>query len=240
MNHQTTKKSFFSNPVLRTRITSANVKPKEMFLGYFVGPFCALISNAIFGSFLNRYYTDVIGITRPEYGAFSALYPMISVIFVVLGNLLVGQLIERTRTSQGKARPWLLLSALLVPAAICLLFLVPVGSSPTAQMAWIAVSYNLYYAVAYPFFYTAHSSLVGLSTRNSKHRGLLATFSNASGVAAVGIGASILVPLLLQSLLFVEGAGGGIDTAASYNNWRIVMIVLVVLTFFAILIEYFF
>ena len=98
MNHQTTKKSFFSNPVLRTRITSANVKPKEMFLGYFVGPFCALISNAIFGSFLNRYYTDVIGITRPEYGAFSALYPMISVIFVVLGNLLVGQLIERTRT----------------------------------------------------------------------------------------------------------------------------------------------
>lgn len=240
MNHQTTKKSFFSNPVLRTRITSANVKPKEMFLGYFVGPFCALISNAIFGSFLNRYYTDVIGITRPEYGAFSALYPMISVIFVVLGNLLVGQLIERTRTNQGKARPWLLLSALLVPVAICLLFLVPVGSSPTAQMAWIAVSYNLYYAVAYPFFYTAHSSLVGLSTRNSKHRGLLATFSNASGVAAVGIGASILVPLLLQSLLFVEGAGGGIDTAASYNNWRIVMLVLVVLTFFAILIEYFF
>lgn len=234
------KNSFFENPLFRTKITSANVKAKEMLLGYFVGPFCALISNAIFASYLNRYYADVIGWTDTgKFGSFSALLPMVSVIFVILGNLLVGRLIDNTRTSQGKARPYLLLSAPLVTAAIALLFVTPQNTSPVMQMVWIAVSYNAYYAIAYPFYYSAHSSLVALSTRNSNHRGMLATFSNASGVAAVGIGASILVPILLQSYLFVE-KGGVIDSAASYRHWQTVMIALCVLTFLAILVEYFF
>lgn len=199
---------FFDNPLLRTKITSANVKPKEMLLGYFLGPFCAFISNAIFGAYLNRYYSDVLGWTdTAKFGIFSAVLPMISVIFVILGNLLVGRLIDNTRTSQGKARPYMLLSAPLVTIAIALLFLTPQDANPSIQMIWIALSYNFYYAVAYPFFYTAHSSMVALSTRNSDHRGMLATFSNASGVAAVGIGASILVPMLLQSFLFVEKDG---------------------------------
>lgn len=234
------KDSFFEKPLFRTKITSANVKTKEMLLGYFVGPFCALISNAIFSSYLNRYYADVIGWTDTgKFGSFSALLPMVSVIFVILGNLVVGRLIDNTRTSQGKARPYLLLSAPLVTAAIALLFMTPQNSSPLMQMVWIAVSYNVYYAVAYPFYYSAHSSLVALSTRNSNHRGMLATFSNASGVAAVGIGASILVPILLQSYLFVE-TNGVLDSAASYRHWQTVMIALCVLTFFAILLEYYF
>ncbi len=233
-------KEIFDNPLVKTRITSANVRPKEMVMGYFIGPFCAFISNAIFSSYLNRYYSDVLGWTdTSRFGIFSALLPMISVIFVVLGNLLVGRLIDNTRTSQGKARPYLLLSAPLVTIAIALLFLTPTNNSPTMQMLWIAVSYNLYYAVAYPFFYTSHSSLVALSTRDTKKRGLLATFSNASGVAAVGIGASILIPILLQSFLFVE-KNGMIDTKASYLNWRLLMIVLCIVTFLAIFLEYFF
>ncbi|MDU5262781.1 MAG: MFS transporter, partial [Clostridium celatum] len=88
-------------------------------------------------------------------------------------------------------------------------------------------------------FYTAHSSMVSLSTRNSNHRGMLATFSNASGVAAVGIGASILVPMFLQSFLFVE-KNGVIDTITSYNNWRILMVILCIITFIAIMLEYYF
>ncbi|MBS5065019.1 MAG: MFS transporter [Hungatella hathewayi] len=240
MRSETASAKFFEHPLVRTKITSANVKTREMVLGYFLGPFCAFISNAIFGSYLNRYYSDVIGWTDTgRYGAFSAFLPMISVIFVIIGNLVVGRLIDNTRTPQGKARPYLLLSAPLVVIAIALLFLTPREGSPAMQMVWIAISYNLYYAVAYPFFYTAHSSMVALSTRNSNHRGMLATCSNASGVAAVGIGASILVPMLLQSFLFVEHEGV-IDRAASYQNWRLVMIVLCIVTFLGIMLEYYF
>jgi glycoside/pentoside/hexuronide:cation symporter, GPH family len=231
---------FFNNPLVRTKITSANVKTKEMLLGYFLGPFGAFISNAIFGAYLNRYYSDVLGWTdTAKFGIFSALLPMVSVIFVIIGNLLIGRLIDNTRTQQGKARPFILISAPFVTFAIALLFLTPQNVSPVVQMIWIALSYNLYYAVAYPFFYTAHSSMVALSTRNSKHRGMLAIFSNASGVAAVGLGASIIVPMFLQSFLFVE-KDGKIDAIASYNNWKSIMIALCVVTLLAILLEYYF
>ena len=231
---------FFDKSFVHTKITSAEVKSKEMFLGYFIGPFCAFISNAIFGSYLNRYYSDVLGWTdTSRFGMFSALLPMISVIFVIIGNLMIGRLIDNTRTSQGKARPYMLISAPLVTIAIALLLLTPKTGSPAVQMIWIAFSYNMYYAVAYPFFYTAHSSMVALSTRNSNKRGILAIFSNASGIAAVGMGASILVPMFLQRFLFVTKEGI-IDVTASYNNWRIVMVALCLITFFAILLEYFF
>jgi GPH family glycoside/pentoside/hexuronide:cation symporter len=234
------KQSFFENPLLKTRIKTAEVKPKEMIIGYFLAPFCALISNAIFASYLNRYYSDVIGWTDTgRFGNFSALLPMISVIFVVIGNLFVGHLMDNTRTSQGKARPYLLLSAPLVTLAIALLFMTPIDMSPTVQMIWIALSYNIYYSIAYPFYYTSHSSMVALSTRDSDKRGLLATFSNASGVAAVGFGASIVIPILLQSYLFVE-ENGVINQALSYQNWRNIMVILCLITALAILLEYFF
>lgn len=230
------KKSIIEKPIFKTKITSANVKPREMLLGYFIGPFIALISNAIFGSYLNRYYTDVIGTTTWA-PTFAMLMPVISVICVVIGNLVIGQIMERTKTSQGKARPLLLCAAPLVVIAIALLFLSPNDGSITT-LIWVAVSYNLYYAVAYPMFYTSHSSMVALSTRNSKHRGMLATFSNAAGVAAIGIGASIIFPLF-QGLLFVT-KDGAVDAAASYSAWRTFMIVLCIITFCGIVLEYFF
>lgn len=63
----------FKAPFLRTKITSANVKRKEIAIGYFLGPFFALISNAVFGAYLNRYYSDVLGWTdTARFGVFSA------------------------------------------------------------------------------------------------------------------------------------------------------------------------
>lgn len=246
------RKGFFNNPLFRTRVTSANVKPSEALLGYLVGPFLALISNAFFSSYLNRYYTDTLGISTQ--GWFLPMLFGISVIFVVAGNIVVGQLIERTRTSAGKARPYILLAVPLVPVAIALLFLIVPYENGALQMVLIALSYNLYYALAYPMFYASHSSMVGLSTRNSNHRGILSTFSNAAGVAAVGIGASIVIPfifdgtffgLLENSFLFprinpADWENSAIDTLASYKNWKIFVIVLCALTFIGTLLEYFF
>lgn len=231
-----TKKSVFDSKALKTNITSANVKPKEALLGYFVGPFLAFISNAIFGSYLNKYFNNVLGMTSYNQ-LFGTLMPILSAVLVIIGNIVVGQLIEKTRTNAGKARPYLLLAAPLVAIAIVLLFIGPKSNS-VFQLIWIAVAYNVYYAIAYPFFYTAHSSMVGLSTRNSKHRGLLSTFSNASGVAAVGIGASIVFPLFMGMLFVYDGAN--INVTASYNAWRVFMIALVVVTVLGIVLEYYF
>ena len=236
---------FFQNPVLKTKINSSSVKIQEMLIGYFLAPLCAMMANSIFSAYLTRYYADVIGLTDKQFGIFSMALPIVSTVFVIAGNILVGQWIDNTRTPAGKARPYLFLAAPIMSVAIILLFMTPGGDNVQStnyfmKMIWIAVSFNLFYAIGYPCYYTAHSSMVALSTRNGGQRGLLATLSNASMVAAAGVGASILVPILLQPIMFVTGADGTIDRAASYNNWRMLGIALAVLTFLGIMLEYFF
>ena len=229
----------FDNPALKTRIKSSNVKIQEMAIGYFLAPMCAMLANSIFGAYLSRYYSDVLGWTK--FGAFAALLPIVSVILVVAGNLMIGRWIDNTQTPAGKARPYLLLAIPLMAIAIILMFMAPTNGSNIVQMIFIALTYNFYYALAYPCYYTAHSSMVSLSTRNANQRGLLATLSNAGMVAAAGVGASILVPILLQSKMFVtDAATGTIDIAASYNNWRIISIILAIVTAAGILLEYLF
>ena len=52
--------TFWSGPLTDSRIRSDSVKLPEMLLGYFIGPFGALLSSGIFTSFLNKYLTDVL------------------------------------------------------------------------------------------------------------------------------------------------------------------------------------
>ena len=61
----------------------------------------------------------------------------------------------------------------------------------------------------------------------------------AAMVASAGVGASIVVPILLQSFLFVT-KDGGIDVDASYSHWRIISIVLCLVSAFGCMLEYYF
>ena len=231
-------KKIVEQPAFHTKISSDEIRLPEIALGYFLAPFCAMLTNAIFGAYLTRYYADVLGWTKHAFGAFAALLPIVSVIFVVFGNLTIGRWIDNTKTKAGKARPYMLASIPLLVAAILLIFSSP-NNGTVMEMLWIALSYNLYYALAYPCYYTAHSSMVSLSTRDTNKRGLLATTSNAALVAAAGIGASILVPVLLQSYMFVYD-GWELDAAASYSHWRVLSIVFSLVTAAGILIEFYF
>ena len=115
------------------------------------------------------------------------------------GNLVAGQIIERTKTKAGKARPWILLSAVLLSVTCVLMFLSP-SENKIVKMVLTAVSYNLFYAVAYPLYNTANSTLIPVSTRNSKQRGLLASATNVAGLAVMGAG-SMVFPVLLGLLV---------------------------------------
>lgn len=236
------KKSFFDNPLLSTKVKSAKAKIfPEGALGYFVGPTLALLSNSILSGYLNKYMTDVLNMTVWAKD-FLTWLPIISVIFVVLGNIVVGCLMDHSKTRAGKARPILLLSAVLSVVALIVLFIATpfnTEESPTSIITLVvfAIGYNLWFAVAYPFYYTPHSSLVTLSTRNSSDRSLLATISNATALAAMGL-TSMILPFFM-GLLFV-GNENGIDSQKSYNNWRIFVIALMVITFIGTIIEYYF
>ncbi|MCD8127587.1 MAG: MFS transporter [Clostridiales bacterium] len=186
---------FWSTPLTRSFIRSDTVKLPERLMGYLIGPFGALLSSGIFASFLNKYFTDVLLLDTN----FVSALQLVSTVFIVAANLIVGQLIERTRCLAGKARPWVLLSALTLSVASLLMFVVPFQNE-TAKMAWIAIAYNLYYAMAYPIYSTANATLIPVSTRNSQQRGALASFANIAALGAAGVG-SMVFPILVSNVM---------------------------------------
>lgn len=243
---ETQKKSLFDTPLLSTKIKSANAKllPEGAF-GYFLGPTLALLSNSVLSSYFTKYMTDVLNMNKWA-NTFLTLLPIISVIFVVLGNILVGRLMDHSKTKAGKARPILLISIPVSILALLVLFIISPFSTDaintdtqTLTLVCIAIGYNLWFAVAYPLYYTPHASLVNLSTRNGKMRSLLATISNATTLAAMGL-CSMILPFFLKLFLFVEDANGVVDQQASYNGWKIFVIILMILTAVGVLTEYFF
>lgn len=189
-----TKQDFWNTPLTRSLVRSDEVKLPEMLMGYFIGPFGALLSSGIFTSILQNYFTDVLKLNL----TFLTTLQLFSTILIVAANLIVGQLIERTRALAGKARPWILLSALTLSVASVLMFIVPFEGA--AKMVWVAVAYNLYYAVAYPIYNTANSTLIPVSTRNSQQRGALASFTNVAGLGVMGFG-SMIFPMLVSFAL---------------------------------------
>ena len=174
--------------------------------------------------------------------------PVVSVIFVVLGNVVVGRLMDRNRTKAGKARPLLLISIPIAILALLVLFIIsPFATdvinkeSQVAALVCVAIGYNLWFAVAYPFYYTSHAALVNLSTRSSKDRSLLATISNATALAAMGL--VNMIGSFFLGFLFVENEVDGVkvlDAAASYDRWKIFIIILLVVNVLGVLVEYYF
>ena len=259
-----TKDSFFDKlPPSLIKKNNVTLIP-EGAIGYLVGPTLALLANSVLSNYFNKYMSDVLHINTWA-SAFFTWLPVISVIFVVIGNILVGRLMDNIKSKNGKARPLLLVSVPISLLALLFLFVFSPYNSTSTQwhtgaLICIAIGYNLWFAFAYPMYYTPHAALVSLSTRNSKDRGLLATISNATMLAAMGL-SSMILPFFLNLLFvydmsgagtpvtndagkimyYVDEAGAAIyDAQASYSHWKVFVIALIIITLVGVLIEYFF
>ena len=219
-----TQANALSGRVWNSRVRSQNVTGTEKWLGYLAGPCGALLFNAVMATYLNVYYTDVLGLG----GLFLVVFPVISKVIDAITNVIMGYVIDRTRTKQGKARPWLLLSAPLVAVTGVLLFVVPSGDD-ILQIAWVMISYNLYYSVAYTIYNMSHNLMVPLSTRNTAQRGVLAVFNNISTIMMSGIVVALVFPMAVMPAL-----------GTSKGLWIAVMSVLACISLPLVLVEYYF
>ena len=214
--------------IFNSKVKSDNVKASEKWLGYLIGPAGALLLNAVLATYLNVYYTDVLNLTHIWGGVFLTVFPIVSKIIDAITNLVFGYMIDRTKTKQGKARPWLLLSAPLVAITGVLLFTVP-QASEGVQVVWIMLSYNLFYSLAYTIFNMSHGLMVPLSTRNTTERGGLSVFNQIATIMMSGILVALVFPMVIMPML-------GVDKA----KWIFVMGLLSIITLPLILLEYYF
>lgn len=214
--------------LFQTRVHTEDVKPAEKWLGYLLGPAGALLLNAVLATYLNVYYTDVLKLTGLWGGAFLVVFPIVSKIIDAVTNVVMGYIIDRTHTKEGKARPWLLLSAPLLAITGILLFTVPSGSQ-TVQAIWVMVSYNLFYSFAYTIFNMSHNLMVPLSTRNTTQRGSLSVFNQIATIMMSGILVALVFPMVIMPMI-------GVDKI----KWITLMSILSALALPLTLLEYYF
>jgi len=232
------RSSIFDHSIFRARVDKEKAKIfPEGGLGYLIGPILALVSNSFIAAYLQKYYTDVLGLNKWA-PAFLVLLQLVSVIFIVAGNIIVGKLMNKLNSKAGRARPLLLISIpLIILAFFVIFFFTPFPDLMAGEkknfvtLLMVALGYNLYFAVGYPFYYTSHSALVGLSTRDSKARGLLATLSNAAVLGSMGA-CTMALPFFLDKLFN--------QPTKAYEVFKWVALVLVIITLIGTILEFIF
>lgn len=216
------------NRIFDSRVKSKNVTGKEKRLGYLLGPCGALLLNATLNIYLNQYYVDVLGLGALFGGLFIALFPIFSKIVDGVVDILYGYLIDRTKSKQGKGRPWILLCAPLLAITGILLFTVP-QADPGIQAIYVVITYNLFYSFAYSIYNMAYNLMVPLSTRNTQQRNLLSVFTQVSTIMISGILVALVFPMVVLPFI-------GVDK----TMWIIVMSIFSTIALPLTLIQYYF
>lgn len=217
----------FAKPLFDSKIKSANTEGKEKVWGYFVGPmFMCMAYYGIAGTYLTQFYTDVLGLS----GVVLTMMPVFSKIFDAITNIIMGRIIDKTKTRQGKARPWILISGVLIMLTGIMLYNVP-RASQSVQLVWIVISYNLFFAFAYTIYNMSHTLMVPLATRNTRQRDSLAMLTSTGTSMIPGMLVTIIMPILVAKM--------GVGLSAQ-GNWAKVMSIISIFALPAVLVEYYF
>ena len=227
--------SIWNKPLLNSRTDKQTVKLPEMIFGYFLGPLLVLSMTCVVATYYLTFYRTYDDIVAS--GKFLVLLPLISVIPMALSNIIVGIILGKTKTRQGKARPFILVAGPILLVSGIVMFIIPYFSMGF-RMAWMAITYNLFAALANPIYSNAHYLMVSLSTRDLNQRGKLSVVANIPAVAGNGLVSSILMPAVLGWIKAGEALGEGYQVVQ--NRWQLVMGLFALAAFIGCTLEYFF
>ena len=152
------------------------------------------IFNQIAAAFLLQYYTDTALIGA---GAIATMF-LVCRVFDGISDLVMGGVVDKTRTRWGKARPWLILSGPLTLLGIVLLMHVPAGASDGAKLAYAYITYIFMAVIVYTIYGISNTAMLPLMSRDPEENTMLATFS-AVGNNLIGLLAgSAITPLVMN------------------------------------------
>ncbi|MCI2069375.1 MAG: MFS transporter [Bacilli bacterium] len=179
-------------PFFDSRAKDDKITKREKIFGYFISPAGMAALNGILGGYVNIFYTDTLKLS----GLFLILLPIISKIISSIFTVFFGRIIDKTKSKQGKARPWLLLSAPLCAISAVFCFFIP-QLNEAGQLAWIFITYNLYFSFAYTMYSMSHSLLVPLSTSDVKERNSLSVWAMIGQTLLMGTMTAIVFTIFL-------------------------------------------
>lgn len=180
--------------------------------------------NVVFGmvgTLLTLFYTDYVGISPATVG----LMMLLSRLFDGVSDLIMGVIVERTKSKWGKSRPWILWMSVPFSLSAILLFTVP-HTTGMLQFLYLFVTYNFCTTICYTAINLPYGSLSAMMTRVSAERDLLSVVR--MGMSPIGkiIAATCTLPIVK---LFGNDQAAWVKTMAI---WAVLALILLLVCFF--------
>lgn len=155
-------------------------------------------------TYLSVYYTDVAKISLAAVGIIMLLSKFVD----ACTDIIMGVVVDHTRTRWGKCRPFLLFGAIPLAITAVLTFYIPEFDSMTKKIVYAFIAFNLV-STAYTVVNTPLSALLASISDDEHERNVLVTFRMV--MAAIG---SFCVTTFASPLI---SKFGGNSSASSYG-----------------------
>ena len=161
-------------------------------VGYGLGEVGCQLSWYMINSYLNIFYTDIVGLS----GAAISAIVLIARIWDTINDPMMGQIADRTKSRWGKFRPWLMFA----PPFLALFNILTFTAFPVqgaAKAILCAVCY-IGAGMAYTAVSISYQALLNVIEVDSRKRQILAT-ARSTGSSIIGIILSLVaMPLILH------------------------------------------
>ncbi len=186
-------------------------------IAYGFGDCGANVYVAMGMSFLTAFYTDTMGLAAAAVGTMM----LITRVFDGITDLIMGAIVDRTKSKYGKARPWLLWTAPLMFIGFLLLFYVPESFGQSQKLVYAYVTYIFTNCIVYTANNLPYNALLSRMTLNVQDRATTASIRFIMTQIT-----SLIINAVTASVL---ASVGWFKLAVIYG---IVMVVMLLISFF--------
>ena len=183
-------------------------------VSYGFGDCAANVYVAVVSTFITAFYTDTVGIAMAAVGTMM----LIARIFDGATDLIMGAIVDKTKSKYGKARPWVLWSAPFMFIGLVLLFTIPSGLNDGGKLAYAYVSYIFMNCFVYTANNLPYNALLSRMTLNVQDR------ATTASIRFIMTQATTLA--ITAATPFLTAAYGWVITAATYGAIEVVMLLI--------------
>ena len=199
----------------------------SLLVGYGLGEVGCQLSWYMINSYLNIFYTDVVGLT----GAAISAIVLIARIWDAINDPMMGQIADRTNTRWGRFRPYLMFGPPFLAIFNILTFTVfPVQGVAKAVLCGVCY---IGAGMAYTVCSIAYQAMLNVVAIDSRVRQILAT-ARSTGASIIGIILSMVaMPLILNFSSATNEAGEKMADGHGYFMATVIFSIVLIPVFWA-------
>lgn len=231
-------KGIFSKPLMDSRVKTRAVSKKEKIFGHLLGPLGLIFIVNTVAALVEKFFTQqtgaMYGTENAEMikamGGYYGTIMMVAKIFAIAFGLLNGFLIEKTKSKQGRMRPWYLIFGFVSIIIGAVIFLFPGTTLGESYWYYFFILLIAYHTIGSTFFYLFRDNIVSLSTRNSVEKTQLSFIRKVSWTLISGIIIGMILNMVVLPFWLEK----------NINGYAILMIILSIVALPLLLLEYFY